>query len=126
MSGLRVWVFGVSGLGGWVDLRLEARLDDIERAGDDSGKATGARTGEEFERDADVAALLVLAGPGGELLPEHELQGGEGEVSVQGGLVAVEEGGGSLSTDNGARSIDGASVVVARMEVRVVVPALEL
>ena len=61
-----------------------------------------------------------------ELLPEHELQRREGEISVQRGLVAVEEGRGAFGSDNGSRCVEGAAVVVAGYEMRVVVSTLEL
>lgn len=126
MTDLRVGVFRDPGLGGWVDLCLESCFDDVEGAGDDSGEAASAGTGEHFERHADVAALLVLAGPCGELLPEHELERREGEVSVKSGLVAIEEGRGTLGPDNGSRSVYSSTIIIPRMEVRVVVSTLKL
>ena len=61
-----------------------------------------------------------------ELLPEHELQGRERQVSVEGRLVAVEEGDSAFGLDDGAAGVDGAAVVVAGFEGRVVVTTLEL
>lgn len=119
-------ILGGAGLGWGVDLGLQPCLDDIERASDDTGKAASRGAGEELEGDANVTALLVLAGPCGELLPEHELQGREGQVAVEGGLVAIKESRDTFSADNGAGSVEGAPVVVARYEMRVVVTALEL
>lgn len=61
-----------------------------------------------------------------ELLPEHELQSGKGQVAIKSGLVAVEEGRCALGADNGAAGVNGAAVVVAGFEVGVLVSALEL
>lgn len=119
-------ILGGPGLGWSIDLGLKPCLDDIEGASDDTGKATSRSASEELERDANVTALLVLAGPCGELFPEHELEGRKGQITVEGGLVAVKESRNTLSTDNGAGSVESASVVVARYEMRVVVTALEL
>lgn len=111
---------------GGVDLCLEPRLDHVERAGDDARETTCRRAGEKLQRHADFAALLVYAGPGVELLPEHELERGEGQVSVQRGLVPVEEGRRAFCPDNGARGVERAPVVVSGSEMGVVVASLEL
>lgn len=113
-------------LGGLVDLRLEARLHDVQGAGDNPGKTSGRCAGKELKRDADVAALLVAAGPGLELLPEHELQSREGQITEQGGSVAMEEGGRALCAHDGTGGIDGATVIVARFEIGIIITALEL
>lgn len=80
MSDLRsgMVVLGYSGLCGGVDLCLEPCLDNVQRASDYTSKAASCCAGEKLEGEADFAALLVLAGPSSELLPEHELQGREG------------------------------------------------
>ena len=124
MSLLRIGVLGLGG--GLVNLGLQACLDDVEGTRD--GACESARRGarEELQRHADIAALLVPPGPGLELLPEHELQGGEGQISVEGRLVSVEERGRALDAHDGAGGVDGAAVVVSRLEMRVVVSALEL
>lgn len=106
-------VFGSPGLGWCVDLGLKPCLYDVERTSNDTCKTTSRSASEELERDSNVTALLVLAGPRGELLPEHELKGREGQISVEGGLVAVKESRDTLSTDNGTGSVESASVVVA-------------
>lgn len=61
-----------------------------------------------------------------ELFPEHELKRGEGEVSAEGGLVAVEQGRKPFVANNCSRRIHGSAVVVARMEVRIVISTLQL
>lgn len=120
--------FGLGGGGGGrrVDLRLQTGLYDVEGTRDDAGEAARGGAGQELQGHANVAALLVDAGPGLELFPKHELQRGKGQVAVERGLVAVEEGRGALGADDCAGGVDGAAVVVARGEMGVVVAALEL
>lgn len=47
------------GLGGDVDLRLQASLDDVEGTCDDAGETARSGAGQELQGHADVAALLV-------------------------------------------------------------------
>lgn len=105
---------------------LQSRLDNIQWTSDNTGEAARRGTGQHLEGQADVTALAVHAGPGLELLPEHELQGREGEVAGECGLIAIEEGRGTLSVNNGARGVNSTAIVVAGAEVRVVVAALQL
>lgn len=67
---------------GHVDLCLETRLDYVERTCNDTSKATCRSSSEKLQGDADIAAVLVLASPGGELLPKHELKRREGQVAI--------------------------------------------
>lgn len=127
MSLLRVRVLGsVSHVGGGVDLGLEARLDDVERTCDNAGEASGCRTGEQLQWHTDVTALFGDASPCLKLLPEHELKGGKGKVAIKSGFVAVEERQRTFGANDGASGVDGATVIVAGLEVRIIVSTLEL
>ena len=90
---------------GLVDLGLQTRLDDIEWTGDDSSETSSGAAREQFQRHADVAALLVYSCPGVELLPEHELQGRERKIAEEGSLVSVEHGSGALRLYDGAAGV---------------------
>lgn len=60
------------------------------------------------------------------LFVESELQGREGEVTVYGGPVSVEQRRETFLANDSAQSIRGGAVVVARIEMGVVVPSLQL
>lgn len=47
------------GLGGDVDLCLQASLDDVEGTCDDAGETARGGAGQELQRHANVATLLV-------------------------------------------------------------------
>src|SRR6478752_3235114 len=98
---------------GRADLCLKPRLDDIERACDNTSKTTSCRACEKLEGGADFATLLVLASPSGKLLPEHELQSREWKITVEGSLVAVKQSRGSFQAHNGAGSVHSTAVVVS-------------
>jgi hypothetical protein len=61
-----------------------------------------------------------------ELFPEHELQCGEWQVTIERRLVAVEECPGALRSNYCTYGIDGAAIVVAGLEVGVLISALKL
>lgn len=68
----------------------------------------------------------VSFGPLPLFLIECKLQGGKGEVAPQGGLVPVEQCAEAFGSSDCPGGIKGGAVVVARVEIRVVVTALEL
>lgn len=55
-----------------------------------------------------------------------KLKCGEGQVAPKRSFVAVEEGAVAFCSGDCARSVNGGAVVVAGVEVRVVMPALQL
>lgn len=61
---------------------LQPRLDYIEGTCDDASETTSHSASEELEGHADLAVLLIAAGPGLELFPEHKLEGGEWQIAV--------------------------------------------
>lgn len=82
---LWIRVFGVRAgtlRGRGVDLRLQSRLDDIERACYYASKATRRRAREQLKADTNISTLLVLSRPRLELLVKHELQRRKGQVAV--------------------------------------------
>lgn len=111
---------------GRVQLCLDARLDNVERTGNDTGHTTGAGTGEDFQGQAD----FLVADPGlGHFLLfliKGKLKCGEGEIAGEGGLVSGEELGQAFETDDGAEGVKSAAIVVTGVEEGVVVAALEL
>lgn len=109
---------------------MDSRLDHVERRGEDARKATSTRTREYLVcyRQVVLVYLLLLEHerPLAELLVECELQSTERKVARQCGLVAEEQRRDTLRLvyrrDRGPQVL----VVVAGVEVRVVVPALQL
>lgn len=107
-------------------LGLDARFDHVERGRDDAGHAACCCCRRNLERKTNVVGTHVLLCPAPLLLVKGELQRGKGQVAAEGGFVAVEEGAVAFDSGDCARGVNGGAVVVARVEVGVVVTALQL
>ena len=71
-----------------------------------------------------MSAADPILGPGLTLFVEGELEGGEGEISKERGLVSVEERRDTLGSNDGPDGVETGPVVVSRGEEGVVISTL--
>ena len=109
-----------------VQLCLNARLDDIERARQDTGHAACCSGRSYLKANPNVEVANPFLCPVALLLVDCELDSGKREVAKNGRFITIVEGFPALSADDGAESIEGRAVVVAGVGEFVVVAPLEL
>lgn len=107
-------------------LSLNAGFDYVKRCCYDAGHSSCCCCGHDFQGESNVVGTHVLFCPAALFFVKGKLKCGEGQVAPKRSFVAVEEGAVAFCSGDCARSVNGGAVVVAGVEVRVVMPALQL
>jgi hypothetical protein len=108
------------------DLCLCPGLDNIKRTGDDASHATSRRSGEYLQAEANITASHPVTRQPLLLLIEGKLKCREGKVSKDCSFVSRVKRAKALYPRYRLGRIPCRSIIVARVEVRIVVSALKL
>lgn len=97
---------------GRVQLGLDPGFNNIQWTCQNAGHATCCSTSENLQAKSDISMSHPLLCQSLFLLVDGELNGGEWQISKDGGLVAVEKRGDAFFVNNGPGSMKGGSIVV--------------